>query len=208
MPGHSHRRCAAYSSVLRCCVFEQLAAGAPGNRLDGPLEKAGGLVEQARRPGWPGGSRGLIQLQSVFGIFPLGAADPTARQLGAGWRQLGAEIDSVRYEIGANGIVTASYAETAWLSFYLPSHPPVVQLNERIRWTNEPAPRPEFLNGLLIYVRGSPLDVKARRQRFKTAEESSPHLAGGATASQSHATISIALRGQSATRCDRSPFPV
>jgi hypothetical protein len=117
---------------------------------------------------------GLIQLQSVTGLFPLGAADSTARQLGAGWRQLAAEVDSVRQETGANGIITTSYPETAWLSFYLPSHPPVVQLTERIRWANEPAPSPEFFKGVLIYVRGGSLGVKALRQRYKDAEELSP----------------------------------
>jgi 4-amino-4-deoxy-L-arabinose transferase-like glycosyltransferase len=117
---------------------------------------------------------GLIQLQSVFGIVPLGATDPTARTLGAGWRQLAAEIDSVRQENGANGIVTTSYPETAWLSFYLPSHSPVVQLTERIRWANEPAPSPEFFNGVLIYVNNFPFDVKALRTLYKTAKELSP----------------------------------
>jgi 4-amino-4-deoxy-L-arabinose transferase-like glycosyltransferase len=117
---------------------------------------------------------GLIQIQAVFGIFAVGMTDPTARQLGAGWRQLAAEIDSVRQENGANGIVTTSYPETAWLSFYLPSHPPVVQLTERLRWANEPAPSPEFFKGALIYVRGSSLDVKALRQRYEKVEELSP----------------------------------
>jgi hypothetical protein len=104
----------------------------------------------------------------------LGAADPTARTLGAGWRQLAAEIDSVRQENGAKGIVTTSYPETAWLSFYLPSHSPVVQLTERIRWANEPAPGPEFFNGVLIYINNFPFDVKALRSLYKTAEELSP----------------------------------
>jgi 4-amino-4-deoxy-L-arabinose transferase-like glycosyltransferase len=118
---------------------------------------------------------GVIQLQSVTGLFPLGPADPTARQLGAGWRQLAAEIDSVRHETGANGIVTTSYPETGWLSFYLPSHPPVEQLTERIRWVNEPAPSPEFFKGgVLIYVRGGSLDVKALKPRYSNVEELSP----------------------------------
>lgn len=39
-----------------------------------------------------------------------------------------------------------------WLSFYLPSHPPVVQVTERFRWVNEPPPSPELFKGPLIYV--------------------------------------------------------
>jgi hypothetical protein len=73
------------------------------------------------------GAAAIIYAQSVFGILPLGAIDPTARQLGAGWRQLAGEIDVVRQRVGARGVLTTNYGLTSWLSFYLPSHPPVVQ---------------------------------------------------------------------------------
>jgi 4-amino-4-deoxy-L-arabinose transferase-like glycosyltransferase len=98
------------------------------------------------------GMAAVIYAQAVFGIVPLGAIDPTARQLGAGWRQLASEIDLIRQHTGAHGVLTTSYGLTAWLSFYLPSHPPVVQVNERFRWENESAPTADFFKGLLIYV--------------------------------------------------------
>jgi len=48
--------------------------------------------------------------------------------------------------------VTTGYAPTAWLAFYLPAHPPVIQLNERFRWLNQPPPARSLFNGPLLYV--------------------------------------------------------
>jgi hypothetical protein len=45
-----------------------------------------------------------------------------------------------------------SDAPTGWLAFYLPSHPLVVQLNERYRWLNEPPPQPSLFDSPLLYV--------------------------------------------------------
>jgi hypothetical protein len=39
-----------------------------------------------------------------------------------------------------------------WLSFYLPSHPPVVEITERFRWVNEPPLSPDIFKGSLIFV--------------------------------------------------------
>ena len=113
-----------------------------------------------------------IYAQSAFGIVPLGAIDPTARQLGAGWRQAAGEIDSIRQRIGAHGVLTTNYALTGWLSFYLPSHPPVVQVNERYRWQNESVPNIEFFDGLLIYVcRSSVPEAEIVEKRYKHVKE-------------------------------------
>jgi 4-amino-4-deoxy-L-arabinose transferase-like glycosyltransferase len=118
------------------------------------------------------GVAALIYAQSVFGIIPLGVIDPTARQLGAGWREVASEIDLIRQRIGAHGVVTTNYGLTSWLSFYLPSHPPVVQLNERFRWENEAAPSDDFFKGLLIYVcRFSVPEVEAVEERYKDVRE-------------------------------------
>ncbi len=95
---------------------------------------------------------GIIYAQAIFGVIPLGGADPTARQLGTGWRAVGTEIDAFRRAHGARAVLTTGYALTGWLSFYLPSGPPVVQLNERIRWVNAPAPDPDLFKGPLLYV--------------------------------------------------------
>jgi hypothetical protein len=94
----------------------------------------------------------IVYLQAMFGIIPLGARDPTARQLGAGWPALAAEIDALRMKVGARAVVTSSYPVTSWLSFYLPTRPPVVQIDERIRWINAPPPDPDLFRDPVIYV--------------------------------------------------------
>ena len=47
------------------------------------------------------GIAACLYLQAVFGVLPLGHADPTARALGAGWKELAAKLDYVRTRIGA-----------------------------------------------------------------------------------------------------------
>lgn len=110
----------------------------------------------------------LISAQATFGILPLGAADPTVHQLGAGWRQLGIEIDAIRREIGADVILTTDYPSTGWLSFYLPSHVPVVEVNERYRWANEPSPSPDLFAGTLMYLCPSLIGASIVKARYKT----------------------------------------
>jgi 4-amino-4-deoxy-L-arabinose transferase-like glycosyltransferase len=93
-----------------------------------------------------------IYLQAVFGVVPLGPMDPTARALGAGWQELGAKIDDVRMRLGAPVVLTRNYGLTGWLAFYLPSHPPVEQMNVRMRYVNAPPPDPELFRGTMLYV--------------------------------------------------------
>jgi 4-amino-4-deoxy-L-arabinose transferase-like glycosyltransferase len=113
-----------------------------------------------------------VYLQAVFGIIPLGAIDPSARQLGAGWRELGAEIDALRQQNGARAVLTTSYALTGWLSYYLPSRPPVVQINERIRWVNAPPPDPALFFGVSLYVCQTECnDLDLLRARYGTVRE-------------------------------------
>jgi 4-amino-4-deoxy-L-arabinose transferase-like glycosyltransferase len=93
-----------------------------------------------------------IFLQAIFGFLPLGHSDPTARVLGAGWPRLAAEIDSIREETGAPVILTTNYGLTSWLSFYLPSHAPVEQIDNRMRWVNEPAPDHALFDGPALFI--------------------------------------------------------
>ena len=58
----------------------------------------------------------------------------------------------MRAETGAAAILTTGYAPTGWLAFYLPTHPPIIQMNERERWLNEPVPPLEMFAGPLLYV--------------------------------------------------------
>jgi 4-amino-4-deoxy-L-arabinose transferase-like glycosyltransferase len=95
---------------------------------------------------------GFIYLQAMFGLIPAGAADPTARQVGAGWPALGSQIDALRHKSDARAVLATNYGTVGWLAFYLPSRPPVVQVNERIRWVDAPEPDPALFRGPLIYV--------------------------------------------------------
>jgi 4-amino-4-deoxy-L-arabinose transferase-like glycosyltransferase len=98
------------------------------------------------------GMAAFIYLQAVFGIIPVGSADPTARALGAGWKELAIKIDEVRMRLNAPIILTTNYRVTSWLAFYLPSHPPVEQVNDRMRYVNAPKPDPELFRGTIMYV--------------------------------------------------------
>ena len=116
----------------------------------------------------------FIYLQALFGIVPLGAIDPTARNIGVGWTTLAAAIDMARVNLGAKAILTTSYQTTAWLSFYLPSHSPIVQFNDRIRWVQEPEPDPALFQHPLLYVCAAPCKsasiVRARYEIFEKIE--------------------------------------
>jgi 4-amino-4-deoxy-L-arabinose transferase-like glycosyltransferase len=87
-----------------------------------------------------------------------GSLDPVARILAVGYGPIVEEVDALRRQTGAKGIVTTNYAQTAWLAFYMPSHPPVVQLTERDRWHQAPAP--DLTAGPVLYVTESWRDLQ------------------------------------------------
>src|SRR5690606_38516735 len=87
-----------------------------------------------------------------LGVVPLGSRDPTTKKLAAGFDVAAHRIDAIRNEVGAAGVLTTSYSLTGWLAFYLPSRPPVVQVNQRIRWINAPPPDARLRDGVLLYV--------------------------------------------------------
>ena len=81
------------------------------------------------------------------------------------------DIEVLRMQNNANAIVTTSYELRGWLSFYLPSRPAVVQVNERFRWLNEPAPAGDLFQGPLLYVtqiRNDQSEMLAKRFREVT----------------------------------------
>jgi 4-amino-4-deoxy-L-arabinose transferase-like glycosyltransferase len=116
------------------------------------------------------GMAAFIYLQAAFGIIPLGRVDPTARALGAGWKVLGVQLDEVRLQLGAPVVLTANYGLTGWLTFYLPSHPPVEQINGRIRYVDAPPPDPTLFSGTMMYVCEEDCSEVPLRQRFATVE--------------------------------------
>jgi 4-amino-4-deoxy-L-arabinose transferase-like glycosyltransferase len=89
-----------------------------------------------------------------------GSLDPVARILAVGYGPVVDEVETLRRQTGAKGIVTTNYAQTGWLAFYMPSHPPVVQLTERDRWHQEPPPAPDLMAGPVLYVTESWRDLK------------------------------------------------
>ena len=113
------------------------------------------------------GIAACLYLQAVFGVLPLGRADPTARALGAGWKELAVKLDDVRTRIGAPIVLTTEYGIAGWLEFYLPSHPVVTQVNERMRYVDLPQPDPALFQGTSMYVCQTPCDaVSLLQQKF------------------------------------------
>jgi len=113
----------------------------------------------------------VIYAQAVFAIIPLGSVDPTAQKLGAGWKELGIQMDALRVRLGAPVVMTMEYGLTGWLAFYLPSHPPVEQINGRMRYVNAPEPDPALFSGTIMYVCVDECgDLPVVRRRFATAE--------------------------------------
>ena len=97
------------------------------------------------------GMLAAVYAQAVFGFIPL-LRDPVSRLLAVGIERVVEDLDMLREQNGAQGIVTTGYAPTAWFSFYLPSRAPVMQLNERYRYLNDPLPAAEFFRKPLLYV--------------------------------------------------------
>jgi 4-amino-4-deoxy-L-arabinose transferase-like glycosyltransferase len=131
------------------------------------------IVYWSRRLALPTGLgiAACIYLQAIFGIVPLGAIDPTARALGAGWREVGAKMDQMRADMGAPIVLAMNQGLTGWLAFYLPSHPPVEQINQRIRYVNAPPPDPALFRGAIMFVcSGECLEISSVRQRFAAAD--------------------------------------
>ena len=98
------------------------------------------------------GVAAIIYLEAAAGVIPLGAHDLRARALGVGWPAVAKEIDQDLAQTHARAILTTDYTLTGWIKFYLPSHAPVEQMDERVRWTNEPAPDAAAYAGPLLYV--------------------------------------------------------
>ena len=94
---------------------------------------------------------GLIYAQALWGIVPR-VRDPVSRLLAVGMDRVVDDIESLRARTHAGAVLTTSYALTGWLSFYMPAHPPIVQINERARYLNEPPPPRSLFEGPLLYV--------------------------------------------------------
>jgi hypothetical protein len=119
------------------------------------------------------GIAACLYLQAIFAVAPLGGVDPTAQNLGAGWKNLAGRLDQLRTDMGAPVVATMNQRLTGWLTFYLPSRTPVVQLNNRIRWVDGPAPDPALFRGSVMYLCVyvcSDMELSDLRRRFASVE--------------------------------------
>src|SRR3984957_13247659 len=94
----------------------------------------------------------LLVLQANTGLLTGYRRDATVRSVGVGWRDLAAQIESVRMRVGASCVLAPDYGTTSWLAFYLPKGTCVLQQAQRFRWVNMPEPDPAQLAGKLLYV--------------------------------------------------------
>jgi 4-amino-4-deoxy-L-arabinose transferase-like glycosyltransferase len=99
-----------------------------------------------------------VYAQALFGLVPLGRSDPLARLLAVGMPDVTKNIEQLAAQDHALAILTTDYASTAWFSFYLPSHPTIVQLNEERRYPDAPRADIDLLSRTLLYVVETRLD--------------------------------------------------
>ena len=110
-----------------------------------------------------------VYAQALFGIIPFGRSDPLARLLAVGFEDVAATIEKSRAENQAAAILTTDYASTSWFSFYLPGHPPVIQVNETFRYPDAATPDAGLLSRPLLYV----VEQRLNKQDELTAHFSS-----------------------------------
>jgi 4-amino-4-deoxy-L-arabinose transferase-like glycosyltransferase len=99
--------------------------------------------------------------QALVGMIPFGRSDPLARLLAVGFDRVAGTVTDARSATGASAIITTDYASTAWFSFYLPDHPPVVQITEPWRYPDAPAADAGILSQPLLYVVERRLEQRA-----------------------------------------------
>ena len=94
---------------------------------------------------------GLLYVHAINPIiYGPQIRDPTSQM--RGWAQLAAEVDKLRVAQGAKWFATSSYATTGQLAFRFKFGPPVVQLNERIRYAHLPPVEEGILRAPAIYL--------------------------------------------------------
>ena len=99
-----------------------------------------------------------VYAQALLGIVPLGRSDPLARLLAVGFDGVAMHIEQLASSNRAGAILTTDYASQSWFSFYLPSHPQIVQIDEEFRYPDAPRADAALLSQPLIYVVEKRLD--------------------------------------------------
>jgi 4-amino-4-deoxy-L-arabinose transferase-like glycosyltransferase len=152
-----------------------LAASAPNFAWSSSLDK---IVRFSVRGALPlaASMLAIAYAQALFGIVPLGRADPLSRLLAVGMDGVVREIGDARAKYGAYAVVTTDYETAAWLTYYLPPSTPVLALGEDYRWTMMPAPPPKLLALPALYT----AEQKADRHAILDAYYSEVIPAGAA----------------------------
>jgi 4-amino-4-deoxy-L-arabinose transferase-like glycosyltransferase len=94
--------------------------------------------------------------QAWTGVLPLGIFDPVARMTAVDFAPVADDISALARRHRARAIVTADYAATGWLSFYLRPHLPVLQISEEYRWLQTPRADSATLRSPLLFVTRRP----------------------------------------------------
>jgi 4-amino-4-deoxy-L-arabinose transferase-like glycosyltransferase len=117
------------------------------------------------------GLAALSYLEATTGFLPLAKHDPRGRVLAVGWPRLAREVERVRVASGARAILTTDYTVASWGRFYLPSTTPIEQVNQRLRWINEPTPDPALFAGPALYLcRDDCIKVIDIRRKFRSVD--------------------------------------
>ena len=153
-------------------VFALIAADAAETTL--PLQPgAATLIAFARRWTVPLGLAltAMIYVQAIYAPLTVPAqSDPTSQL--AGWRDLARDLDSVVQREGAGYVLTQGYALTGLLKIYGREGLPVLQYNERYRWTYDPSiAQPDPTKPGLYIVELKRADDQGVRARFASYTE-------------------------------------
>ncbi len=91
-----------------------------------------------------------VYAQALFDVVPI--REPVSRLLAFNMAPVTRDLENLRTQQQAQAIATTSYALAAWFRFYMPRDVPVVQLNERYRYLNEPPLDGTLFDKPFIYV--------------------------------------------------------
>lgn len=133
-------------------LYPFLAMAASGACLRLQTERSSLLLRISRRLAIPFAVVMIagVYAQALFDIVPI--REPVSRLLAFNMEPVVGRLEDLRTQQRAAAVVTTSYALNAWFSFYMPGHPPVVQINERFRYLDQPQPARGLLEGPLLYV--------------------------------------------------------
>jgi 4-amino-4-deoxy-L-arabinose transferase-like glycosyltransferase len=117
------------------------------------------------------GLTSVVLAHAVFAILPL-KRDPVARELSQGFDRVAVAMERQRETIGAKAILSPEYSTTILLSYYGRPDGAYLQINERVRWSNEPAPDPALFEAPILFANRLDVTMERKlRKRFAEVEK-------------------------------------